>query len=73
MKLANISLEKTQPPAQSKVFGLNGLKPLSGAEESMILEKFPSGGNSKLELYLANGAGRTEQPNAKGQLFDRTV
>ncbi len=68
MKLANITLEKPQPLTTAKAFGLNGMKPLSKAEESMILEKFPAASNSRLELYLSSGRTRTEQPDAKGRI-----
>lgn len=74
MKLANISLEKPQPAAAMKpAFGLNTMKPLSKAEESMIQEKFPAGVNNRLELYLSSGRTRTEQPDGKGRHFDFTI
>lgn len=74
MNLDKISLEKPQAlQSSARTFGLNGLKPLSKAEEQLIQEKFPVGTNSRLELYLASGRGRTELPGAKGQNLDFTV
>jgi hypothetical protein len=73
MKLDTISLDKTSPLTSPKTFGLNGLKPLSIAEESMIQEKFPTGSNRRLELYMSSGLQRTEMPDAKGRHFDFTI
>jgi hypothetical protein len=73
MKFDLTSLDKTTSLTSQKSFGLNGLKPLSKAEESMIKEKFPTGANRRLELYLASGQQRMEIPDGKGRNFDFTV
>lgn len=49
------------------------MKSLSKEEEMLIQDKFPKGMNRKLELYLATGSSRTEQPASKGQNFDFRV
>ena len=46
---------------------------LSGDEEQMITNQFKAPSTRVLEVYSANGAMRTEQPQAKGLNIDFTV
>lgn len=74
MKLQNITLN---PNATSEVkkplFGLNGMKSLSKAEDEMITKTFPKEQSLRLDLYLSSGTSKTEIPNAKGQKLDFRV
>ncbi len=46
---------------------------LSSAERNMISSEFPFGQNKKLELYMASGNSRMENPDARGHNLDFRV
>ncbi|TNE71805.1 hypothetical protein EP331_08490 [bacterium] len=75
MKLNVIrSIENAQAQYKTnKTMSLSNLSPLSSDEKMLIQEQFPYGANKKLELYLANGNSRMENPEAKGRNFDFRV
>mgnify|MGYP006277841125 CR=1 FL=1 len=68
-------LQKTavERPKASNSFNLKEKKPLTKEENSLINEKFPPGQKRELELYMASGTTRTENPGSRGNYFDASV
>lgn len=77
MKLNQIpsldQINKSQETQSASRLQSKQMKPLSSEEQELIQDTFPKGMNRKLELYLATGSSRTEQPSAKGRNFDFRV
>lgn len=59
------NIEKQKP-----IFNLKSMKPLSNAEEKLILDQFPTQKSNQLELYLSTGRSKTEKPDSIGRNLD---
>jgi hypothetical protein len=72
MNVRGIGLNNSTTPAR-KTQAVQQQSKLSQAEQRMISDQFPKGSNKKLELYMASGSSRMENPDARGNNLDYRV